>query len=162
MNNCGFKENKMGVDIGVRKNLIKVSDDFENPDYDFLDENYDNWIVLNEEDEMIAPFTRGVYTCECGENHTQFSYGGNCDFLDKLNEIGNETGIPFTVTLDSAGIDNYISYLVAEKMLKEFEQNLNEAMKYFEKIDNFYAKRYNTYIKILKECIECKGLVKYS
>ena len=152
----------MGVDIGVCKNLIKVSDDFENVDYDFLDETYDKWVVLIEDDKEITPYTKGVYTCECGENCTQFSYGGNCDFLDDLERIGDETGNPFTVTLESAGIENCISYPVAEKMLEEFEQNLDAAVKYFEKIDDFYVERYNTYIKILKECIECKGLVEYS
>ena len=164
----------MGVFIYACKLKERVSDLVKNEDeFDAIIKKYED---LDEEvmaidhkyDPHAIPFVDGIYTYEGGDASVDMSYGGNGDFLDALDDIAEEIDEcrPFDVTLDVHGIDWVVSYEFATAMLEEFTKH-EKVMKdylikrYGEDDGQFYCQCYDNYIKVIKECIEFKRVIRY-
>ena len=165
----------MGVFIHPCKIKEKVCGLVSNEEIDALYEKYDD---LNEDilvlentskyDDFISPFEEGVYTYDGGHSYIVISYSTYGDFLQQLENLANttDTFYAFSTTISASGIDNCISYKVAERMLEEFKQMEAKAEKYLVKDgSNEYGKFlwniYKRYMEVLQECIEFKGIVQY-
>lgn len=165
----------MGVIIYTCKLKERVSDLCSDEEYNALLEKYDeigeDILCLENGDkfnDLISPFESGVYTFESGYADVQMSYGGNGDFRQCLENIGeeNDNADAFLITLSASGIDNCISYVVAKEMLEEFEKYYEQSKTYFHRYGSddygeFLWGVYQQYIKVLKECVELNGVVRY-
>ena len=165
----------MGVFIHPCKIKEKVCGLVSNEEIDALYEKYD---VLNEDilvlentskyDDFISPFEEGVYTYDGGHTYIGISYSTYGDFLQQLENLADVTNDihSFSTTISASGIDNCVSYKVAEEMLGEFKQMEAKAEKYLIKdVSDEYGKFlwniYKQYMEVLQECIEIKGIVQY-
>ena len=165
----------MGVFIYPCKIKEKVCGLVSNEEFDALYEEYDalneDILVLentSEYDDFISPFEEGVYTYDGGHAHIGISYSTYGDFLQRLENLTNttETFYAFSTTISASGIDNCISYKVAERMLEEFKQMEAKAEKYLVKDESdeygkFLWNIYKRYMEVLQECIDIKGIVQY-
>ena len=165
----------MGVFIYPCKIKEKVCGLVSNEEFDALYEEYDalkeDILVLentSEYDDFISPFEEGVYTYDGGHAHIGISYSTYGDFLQRLENLANTTDrfYAFSTTISASGIDNCISYKVAERMLEEFKQMEAKAENYLVKdgsdeYGKFLWNIYKRYMKVLQECIELKGIVQY-
>ena len=165
----------MGVFIYPCKIKEKVCGLVSNEEFDALYEEYDalneDILVLentSEYDDFISPFEEGVYTYDGGQSHIGISYSTYGDFLQRLENLANttETFYAFSITISASGIDNCISYKVAERMLEEFKQMEAKAEKYLVKdgsdeYGKFLWNIYKRYMDVLQECIDIKGIVQY-
>ena len=136
--------------------------------YDALKEDILVLENTSEYDDFISPFEEGVYTYDGGQSHIGISYSTYDDFLQRLENLANttDTFYAFSTTISASGIDNCISYKVAERMLEEFKQMEAKAEKYLVKDgSNEYGKFlwniYKRYMEVLQECIDIKGIVQY-
>lgn len=167
----------MGVLIYPCKIKEKVSGLVSNEEIDALYEKYDalkeEIVVLehtNEYYNFVSPFEDGVYTCDRGHTDLDMGYGTYGDFLQGLDNLSDEEDVDcyfaFSTTISASGVDNCISYKVAEKMLEEFKQWEIQANKYFLKYDDDYGEFlwniYKRYMEVLQECVELKGIVRYN
>ena len=167
----------MGVLIYPCKIKEKVSGLVGNEEIDALYEKYDELkeevVVLehtNEYYNFVSPFEDGVYTCDRGHTDVAMGYGTYGDFLQGLDNLSDEEDVDcyhaFSTTISASGVDNCISYKVAEKMLEEFKQWEIQAKKYFLKYDDDYGEFlwniYKRYMEVLQECVELKGIVRYN
>lgn len=167
----------MGVLIYPCKIKEKVSGLVSNEEIDALYEKYDAFkeeiVVLehtNEYYNFASPFEDGVYTCDRGHTDVDMCYGTYGDFLQGLENLSEEEDVDcyhaFSTTISASGVDNCISYKVAEKMLEEFKQWEIQAKKYFLKYDDDYGEFlwniYKRYMEVLQECVELKGIVRYN
>ena len=165
----------MGVFIHPCKIKERVCGLVSNEEMDALYEKYD---ALNEDilvlentskyDDFISPFEESVYTYDGVHTHIDISYSTYGDFLQRLENLANttDTFYAFSTTISASGIDNCISYKVAERMLEEFKQMEAKAEKYLVKDgSNEYGKFlwniYKRYMEVLQECIDIKGIVQY-
>ena len=165
----------MGVFIHPCKIKEKVCGLVSNEEIDALYEKYD---VLNEDilvlentskyDDFISPFEEGVYTYDGGQTHIGISYSTYGDFLQQLENLADVTNDihSFSTTISASGIDNCVSYKVAEEMLGEFKQMEAKAEKYLIKDESdeygkFLWNIYKQYMEVLQECIDIKGIVQY-
>ena len=165
----------MGVFIHPCKIKEKVCGLVNNEEMDALYEKYD---ALNEDilvlentskyDDFISPFEEGVYTYDGGYTHIGISYSTYGDFLQQLEVLTDVTNDihAFSTTISASGIDNCVSYKVAEEMLGEFKQMEAKAEKYLIKDESdeygkFLWNIYKQYMEVLQECIEIKGIVQY-
>ena len=165
----------MGVFIHPCKIKEKVCGLVNNEEMDALYEKYDD---LNEDilvlentskyDDFISPFEEGVYTYDGGHTYIGISYSTYGDFLQQLENLADVTNDihTFSTTISASGIDNCISYKVAEEMLEEFKQMEAKAEKYLIKdVSDEYGKFlwniYKQYMEVLQECVEIKGIVQY-
>ena len=165
----------MGVFIHPCKIKEKVCGLVSNEEIDALYEEYDalneDILVLentSEYDDFISPFEEGVYTYDGGHAHIGISYSTYGDFLQRLENLANttDTFYAFSTTILASGIDNCISYKVAERMLEEFKQMEAKAEKYLVKdgsdeYGKFLWNIYKRYMEVLQECIDIKGIVQY-
>lgn len=165
----------MGVFIYPCKIKERVCGLVSNEEFDALYEEYDalneDILVLentSEYDDFISPFEEGVYTYDGGQSHIGISYSTYGDFLQRLENLANttETFYAFSITISASGIDNCISYKVAERMLEEFKQMEAKAEKYLVKdgsdeYGKFLWNIYKRYMDVLQECIDIKGIVQY-
>ena len=165
----------MGVFIYPCKIKEKVCGLVSNEEMDALYEKYDalkeDILVLentSEYDDFISPFEEGVYTYDGGQSHIGISYSTYGDFLQQLENLADVTNDihTFSTTISASGIDNCVSYKVAEEMLGEFKQMEAKAEKYLIKdVSDEYGKFlwniYKQYMEVLQECIEIKGIVQY-
>lgn len=163
----------MGVFIYPCKIKEKVSGLVSSEEMDALHEKYDalkeEIVVLentSRNDDFVSPFEEGVYTYETESGHADvdISYGTYRYFLQGLENLSDEEDA-FSTTISASGIDNCISYKVAEEMLEEFKQWEIQAERYFLKDDDDYGEFlwgiYKRYMEILQECVELKGIVRY-
>lgn len=163
----------MGVFIYPCKIKEKVSGLVSSEEMDALYEKYDalkeEIVVLentSSNDDFVSPFEEGVYTYETESGHADvdISYGTYGDFLQGLENLSDEEDA-FSTTISASGIDNCISYKVAEEMLEEFKQWEIQAERYFLKDDDDYGEFlwgiYKRYMEVLQECVELKGIVRY-
>lgn len=165
----------MGVFIHPCKIKEKVCGLVSNKEIDALYEKYD---ALNEDilvlentskyDDFISPFEEGVYTYDGGHTYIGISYSTYGDFLQQLEVLADVTNDihTFSTTISASGIDNCISYKVAEEMLGEFKQMEAKAEKYLikdksDEYGKFLWNIYKQYMEVLQECIEIKGIVQY-
>ena len=165
----------MGVFIHPCKIKEKVCGLVSNEEIDALYEKYDD---LNEDilvleytskyDDFISPFEEGVYTYDGGHTYIGISYSTYGDFLQQLENLADVTNDihSFSTTISASGIDNCVSYKVAEEMLGEFKQMEAKAEKYLIKDESdeygkFLWNIYKQYMEVLQECIEIKGIVQY-
>ena len=165
----------MGVFIHPCKIKEKVCGLVSNEEIDALYEKYDD---LNEDilvlentskyDDFISPFEEGVYTYDGGHTYIGISYSTYGDFLQQLENLADVTNDihSFSTTISASGIDNCVSYKVAEEMLGEFKQMEAKAEKYLIKdVSDEYGKFlwniYKRYMEVLQECIDIKGIVQY-
>ena len=165
----------MGVFIYPFKIKEKVCSLVSNEEMNALYEKYDalkeEILVLENKskyDDFISPFEEGVYTYDGGQSHISISYGTYGDFLQRLENLANttDTFYAFSTTISASGIDNCVSYKVAERMLEEFKQMEAKAEKYLVKdgsdeYGKFLWNIYKRYMEVLQECIELKGIVQY-
>ena len=165
----------MGVFIYPCKIKEKVCGLVSNEEFDALYEKYDalneDILVLentSEYDDFISPFEEGVYTYDGGHAHIGISYSTYGDFLQQLENLADVTNDihSFSTTISASGIDNCISYKVAERMIEEFKQMEAKSEKYLVKDgSNEYGKFlwniYKRYMEVLQECIDIKGIVQY-
>ena len=165
----------MGVFIHPCKIKEKVCGLVSNKEIDALYEKYDTLkediLVLentSKYDDFISPFEEGVYTYDGGHTYIGISYSTYGDFLQQLENLADVTnGIhTFSTTISASGIDNCISYKVAEEMLGEFKQMEAKAEKYlikdkFDEYGKFLWNIYKQYMEVLQECVEIKGIVQY-
>lgn len=165
----------MGVFIYPCKIKERVCGLVSNEEFDALYEKYDalkeDILVLentSKYDDFISPFEEGVYTYDGGQSHIGISYGTYGDFLQRLENLANttDTFYTFSTTISASGIDNCISYKVAERMLEEFKQMEAKVEKYLVKDESdeygkFLWNIYKRYMEVLQECIELKGIVQY-
>lgn len=117
---------------------------------------------------LIEPFDDGVYFYKDGGIGFDMSYTSNEDFRNCLERMADtiEGKCGFSVTLNASGIDHCVGYIIAEEMLKEFEEYEDVARDFFVKFDEddygeFLYGCYKEYMKVLKECIKVKGVVRY-
>ena len=163
----------MGVFIYPCKIKEKVSGLVSSEEMDVLYEKYDalkeEIVVLentSRNDDFVSPFEEGVYTYETESGHADvdISYGTYGDFLQGLENLSDKEDA-FSTTISASGIDNCISYKVAEEMLDEFKQWEIQAERYFLKDDDDYGEFlwgiYKRYMEVLHECVELKGIVRY-
>ena len=165
----------MGVFIHPCKIKEKVCGLVSNEQIDALYEKYDG---LNEDilvlentskyDDFICSFEEGVYTYDGGHTYIGISYSTYGDFLQQLENLADVTNDihAFSTTISASGIDNCVSYKVAEEMLGEFKQMEAKAEKYLIKDESdeygkFLWNIYKRYMEVLQECIELKGIVQY-
>lgn len=165
----------MGVFIHPCKIKEKVCGLVSNKEIDALYEKYD---ALNEDilvlenkskyDDFISPFEEGVYTYDGGHTHIGISYSTYGDFLQQLENLADVTNDihTFSTTISASGIDNCVSYKVAEEMLGEFKQMEAKAEKYLiknksDEYGKFLWNIYKQYMEVLQECVEIKGIVQY-
>ena len=165
----------MGVFIHPCKIKEKVCGLVSNKEIDALYEKYD---ALNEDilvlenkskyDDFISPFEEGVYTYDGGHTHVGISYSTYGDFLQQLEVLADVTNDihTFSTTISASGIDNCVSYKVAEEMLGEFKQMEAKAEKYLikdksDEYGKFLWNIYKQYMEVLQECVEIKGIVQY-
>ena len=165
----------MGVFIHPCKIKEKVCGLVSNKEIDALYEKYD---ALNEDilvlentskyDDFISPFEEGVYTYDGGHAHIGISYSTYGDFLQQLEVLADVTNDihSFSTTISASGIDNCVSYKVAEEMLGEFKQMEAKAEKYLikdksDEYGKFLWNIYKRYMEVLQERIDIKGLVQY-
>ena len=165
----------MGVFIYPCKIKEKVCGLASNEEMNALYEKYDalkeEILVLENKskyDDFISPFEEGVYTYDGGQSHISISYGTYGDFLQRLENLADDadTSYAFSTTISASGIDNCISYKVAERMLEEFKQMEANAEKYLVKdgsdeYGKFLWNIYKRYMEVLQECIDIKGIVQY-
>lgn len=161
----------MGVDIYSCRLIEKVSDDVSSESFDKVFEEYDGVgkeiLILDDKDEFISPFERGLYVFEGGKAWFSMSYGGYGEFLDSLRKIGDFCGDKraYDTTLEMSGIDNAVSYEVASDMLSEFEKHYKDAYDFYhEKPYEYYDflwDRYLEYMDVLRECVVNKGIIRY-
>ena len=165
----------MGVFIYPCKIKEKVCGLVSNEEFDALYEKYDalneDILVLentSEYDDFISPFDEGVYTYDGGHAHIGISYSTYGDFLQQLEVLADVTNDihTFSTTISASGIDNCVSYKVAEEMLGEFKQMEAKAEKYLikdksDEYGKFLWNIYKHYMEVLQECIEIKGIVQY-
>ena len=165
----------MGVFIYPCKIKERVCGLVSNEEFDALYEEYDalneDILVLentSEYDDFISPFEEGVYTYDGGQSHIGISYSTYGDFLQRLENLANttDTFYAFSTTISASGIDNCVSYKVAERMLEEFKQMEAKAEKYLIKDESdeygkFLWNIYKRYMEVLQECIDIKGIVQY-
>ena len=165
----------MGVFIHPCKIKERVCGLVSNEEFDALYEEYDalneDILVLentSEYDDFISPFEEGVYTYDGGHAHIGISYSTYGDFLQRLENLVNttDTFYAFSTTISASGIDNCVSYKVAEEMLEEFGKMETEAEKHFVKGEfdeygKFLWNVYKRYMEVLQECIDIKGIVQY-
>lgn len=165
----------MGVFIHPCKIKEKVCGLVSIEEMDALYEKYDalkeDILVLentSKYDDFISPFEEGVYTYDGGQSHISISYGTYGDFLQRLENLADVTNDihAFSTTISASGIDNCVSYKVAEEMLEEFKQMEAKAEKYLIKDESdeygkFLWNIYKQYMEVLQECIEIKGIVQY-
>ena len=165
----------MGVFIHPCKIKEKVCGLVSNKEIDALYEKYDalkeDILVLENKskyDDFISPFEEGVYTYDGGHTHIGISYSTYGDFLQQLAVLADVTNDihSFSTTISASGIDNCVSYKVAEEMLGEFKQMEAKAEKYLIKNESdeygkFLWNIYKQYMEVLQECIEIKGIVQY-
>ena len=165
----------MGVFIYPCKIKEKVCGLVSNEEFDALYEEYDalneDILVLentSEYDDFISPFEEGVYTYDGGHTYIGISYSTYGDFLQQLENLADVTNDihSFSTTISASGIDNCVSYKVAEEMLGEFKQMEAKAEKYLIKdVSDEYGKFlwniYKQYMEVLQECIDIKGIVQY-
>ena len=165
----------MGVFIHPCKIKEKVCGLVNNEEMDALYEKYD---ALNEDilvlentskyDDFISPFEEGVYTYDGGHTYIGISYSTYGDFLQQLENLADVTNDihSFSTTISASGIDNCISYTVAERMLEEFKQMEAKVEKYLvedesDEYGKFLWNIYKRYMEVLQECIDIKGIVQY-
>ena len=165
----------MGVFIHSCKIKERVCGLVSNEEMDALYEKYDalkeDILILentSEYDDFISPFEEGVYTYDGGQSHIGISYSTYDDFLQRLENLTDDadTSYAFSTTISASGIDNCISYKVAERILEEFKQMEAKAEKYlvkdgFDEYGKFLWNIYKRYMEVLQECIEIKGIVQY-
>lgn len=165
----------MGVFIHPCKIKERVCGLVSNEEMDALYEKYDalkeDILALENKskyDDFISPFEEGVYTYDGGQSHIGISYGTYGDFLQQLEVLADVTNDihTFSTTISASGIDNCISYKVAEEMLGEFKQMEAKAEKYLIKNESdeygkFLWNIYKQYMEVLQECVEIKGIVQY-
>ena len=165
----------MGVFIHPCKIKEKVCGLVSNKEIDALYEKYDalkeDILVLentSKYDDFISPFEEGVYTYDGGHAHISISYSTYGDFLQRLENLADVTNDihTFSTTISASGIDNCVSYKVAEEMLGEFKQMEAKAEKYLikdksDEYGKFLWNIYKQYMEVLQECIEIKGIVQY-
>lgn len=165
----------MGVFIYPCKIKERVCGLVSNEEMDALYEKYDalkeDILVLENRskyDDFISPFEEGVYTYDGGHAHISISYGYYDDFLQRLENLADDadTSYAFSTTISASGIDNCVSYKVAEEMLGEFKQMEAKAEKYLVKDESdeygkFLWNIYKRYMEVLQECIDIKGIVQY-
>lgn len=165
----------MGVFIHPCKIKEKVCGLVSIEEMDALYEKYDalkeDILVLentSKYDDFISPFEEGVYTYDGGQSPISISYGTYGDFLQRLENLADVTNDihAFSTTISASGIDNCVSYKVAEEMLEEFKQMEAKAEKYLIKDESdeygkFLWNIYKQYMEVLQECIEIKGIVQY-
>lgn len=166
----------MGVFIYPCKIKEKVSGLVGEEEMDALYVKYDalkeELVVLentSKYDDFISPFEEGVYTYEGGHADVDISYGTYGDFLQRLENMRDEEGIKhyaYSTTISASGIDNCISYKVAEEMLEEFKEYEEQAYDFFHQEDDddydaFLWNIYKGYMEVLQECVELKGIVRY-
>lgn len=165
----------MGVFIHPCKIKERVCGLVSNEEMDALYEKYDalkeDILVLentSKYDDFISPFEEGVYTYDGGHTYISISYGFYDDFLQRLKNLADDadTSYAFSTTISASGIDNCISYKVAERMLEEFKQMEAKAEKYlvkdgFDEYGKFLWNIYKRYMEVLQECIDIKGIVQY-
>lgn len=165
----------MGVFIHPCKIKEKVCGLVSNEEMDALYEKYDalkeDILALENKskyDDFISPFEEGVYIYDGGQSHIGISYGTYGDFLQQLEVLADVTNDihTFSTTISASGIDNCVSYKVAEEMLGEFKQMEAKAEKYLIKNESdeygkFLWNIYKHYMEVLQECIEIKGIVQY-
>lgn len=165
----------MGVFIHPCKIKDRVRGLVSNEEMNALYEKYDalkeDILVLentSKYDDFISPFEEGVYTYDGGHTYISISYGTYGDFLQRLENLADDadTSYTFSTTISASGIDNCISYKVAERMLGEFKQMEAKAEKYLIKDESdeygkFLWNIYKQYMEVLQECIEIKGIVQY-
>ena len=165
----------MGVFIHPCKIKEKACSLVSNEEMNALYEKYDalkeEILVLENKskyDDFISPFEEGVYTYDGGHTHIGISYSTYGDFLQRLEVLADVTNDihAFSTTISASGIDNCVSYKVAEEMLGEFKQMEAKAEKYLIKDESdeygkFLWNIYKQYMEVLQECIEIKGIVQY-
>ena len=165
----------MGVFIYPCKIKERVCGLVSNEEFDALYEKYDalkeDILVLentSKYDDFISPFEEGVYTYDGGHTYIGISYSTYGDFLQQLENLADVTNDihSFSTTISASGIDNCISYKVAERMLEEFKQMEAKVEKYLVKDESdeygkFLWNIYKRYMEVLQECIDIKGIVQY-
>ena len=161
----------MGVIIYSCKIKERVGDLCEGEERDELLEKYANKgedVLYMLHSDLSEPFGTGFYTYESGNACVSMSYSTNWDFrccLEDIDDEIEESGC-FATFLDAHDIDNSISYIIAEKILNEFETHKEAVNRYIHKrmgdeYGDFLWHNYLLYIAVLKECVEIKGVVRY-
>lgn len=153
----------------VKNKIGELSDKDKYAELQEKCENEDLAIITMDDEYLSKPFDVGYYSAVGQKPCVSISYGTYDDFRCALEDMEDETESyngGFNTTLTSGGIDNCVSYKIAEEMLSEFEAHLECAKDYFYKrFDEDYGEfiwgNYKRYIDVLKECCKVKGVVRY-
>lgn len=156
----------MGLDVRCVYNLIPS------------DEDDDCDVYINnskfEEVDHITKFEAGGYT---GESSCTFRAGAystynrfrNCISTTILKVEAREVwekpfqykDKPFFEFINFSDCDACFDYVIAEKLLKDFTEHKDVVVREFEKLEPQFVEVYNSFIEVLKEAVDKKGLVQY-
>lgn len=170
----------MGVDIGTIKLGKYIKEDLNQEEYQKYEEELDGDLVeIYCEDSVmnhLTKFKKGYYEveewfCKDKDPYISISYSTYNDFRNQICYMANEiydsdmwfdyegsVDKPFAEMVCFTDCDGTFDYVVAEKLLKDFETFQEKAKK---ELDEWFYGLYENYMKILKNCIECKGVVRY-
>lgn len=175
----------MGVLIYALKptKLRVASDTWENEEvktvYNELDENDIASVFLNNQDfkpiKHLTKFEKGLWEAEIDKDGASISisYSSYHDFKSVVSSLTSKRRVtdilhstygeiieetPFIEMLWFTDCDGCFDYVIAERLYEDFK-------KYHEKakaeLDEWNYGLYDNYMKILKECIDIKGVVLY-
>lgn len=160
----------MGLFIYSIKPIEKLSDSIHYKDHKEIYDKYekegkDLMVLCNMEGfkDHLTEFTEGLYLYVYKEDGTDismtYSYYNDWrnDVVDLVKKKDFNKGY-FKEFYWFTDCDGCFDYKVAEKLLQDFKKFLPKAQKTFDEWGLHY---YEKYIKILEECIECKGVVVY-
>lgn len=163
----------MGLDINVKTPIKFIGT--ERPDDEEID--YFCLYTLGFEPIMhLQAYKKGYWEYECsGDAEYSSPYGTfndlrevitaavyGCDYKEYVRQL--ETGArafegPFVEMLWFADNEGNFDYIIADKLLKDFQNWENEIVPKMNR--DFLKKCHTDYMNVLKECIDCKGVVDY-
>lgn len=123
----------------------------------------------------LTMFNEGFWTClDMGETELDKSYGGYgrfrkavCspihgdydEYVEKVENGSEPCNGAFAEFLCFADNEGCFDYAIAKKLLKDFEDYRDMV---YPTLESGHQYDYDQYTQILRECVECEGVVYYS
>lgn len=170
----------MGVDIGTIKLGNFIKNKLNDEEYETYEKELDGNLVYVSCDDFgidhLSKFEEGYYVvedwfCDDKKPYISISYSTYNDFRNQICNMANGVddsdvwcnygwyeGKPFVEMVNFTDCDGSFDYVIAEKLLKDFESFRDKAK---ETLGEWFFGIYQSYIEILKQCVDCKGIVRY-
>lgn len=145
--------------------------------YKFICEDLESYPLLNPHKGWLKPlyclggfepiqhltqFEWGWWLCEqIGESEVYCSYGTWGVFRNLLRMISDSED-SFAEIIHFADNEGCFDWLICQELIKDFEEYYDKAKQQLEYIDTgFYWDLYQDTMQVLRDCIDCKGVVIY-